>query len=124
MKLWMFIFLGVFACLVSTSKAGSVKFESSDGEWTDEIISIKGRGFLIVLYEFEAYKLTAHKPNVTLVRTTPVRFFYFGANGPEWKVPFAQSSGHAKPFLGSLSDKEVKKLNKLADEDYQYWLKK
>ncbi len=88
--------LSIFAVAFLGEAVISVSFESSDGLWSDSTCPLKGRGFRIVLADFEKYRMMANNPNVTLVRTTRAPF-WFVQNNPEWNVPYAPPSGYAKP---------------------------
>ena len=90
--------LGVAAAFLGEN-AANIRFESSDGLWCDSTCPLKGRGFRIVLVDFEKYRLKAKNPEVTLVRTTrPLLWFFPMKRSPEWNVPYAPPSGYAKPF--------------------------
>ena len=69
------------------------RFESSDAMWHDITSHIKGRGYQAITYDFNSYRSKCKRPDVTLVRTTPVAVWnivgwpwYLMA--PEWRVPY------------------------------------
>ena len=79
----------------------SVQFRSSDSNWADSEILMKGRDFTGIVYFFETYKLKCNAPSATLIRTTQVNWYnvfawlsYF--TDKKWKVPY----GPPDPQIG------------------------
>lgn len=120
------LFLVVIAAGVWTEVAkqmrkseNDVRFESSDGLWTDGTVNFKGRDFTAVVWSFESYKLLRHKPDVTLVRVTPDQPGHM--SGPEWKVPYAPSSGVAKSIITGAKPEQLVEIKKRTDAALEYW---
>jgi hypothetical protein len=65
------LLLGLWVATAGAGFAKDAVFESSDGLWTDGAYESKGRDFFAILLAFERYKVSANKPELTLVRVTP-----------------------------------------------------
>ena len=69
------------------------RFESSDAQWWDSTINFKKRNFNIIKSGFDDYRARCGKPDVRLVRTTPVQAWNVGAwpfylLKEQWRVSF------------------------------------
>jgi hypothetical protein len=78
-----------------------VQFRSSDANWSDSEIQMKGRDFASIVFFFETYKLKCGAPSATLIRTTQFNWYnvfawpsYFTAR--KWKVTY----GPPDPRIG------------------------
>lgn len=77
-------------------------FRSSDGKWADSETQFKGRGFKVIVWNFEAYKLGCGRPHAQLVRATPQHWYnpfvwYSYISEPKWRVPYSD----AHPEIGN-----------------------
>jgi hypothetical protein len=86
-------------------------YESSDTNWWDHEIQIKGRGFDDMVTLFELYKLRCDAPTVKLVRTTrknPLNILawrsYLGDE--KWKVEYGVPSGEKELSFDAVALKD------------------
>ena len=91
---------------------GFTTFESSDTNWWDNEVVVKGRGLEDIVFQYELYKLRCNAPTAMLVRTTPKNSFNIFAwpgylYDEKWKVPYgAPSNKSRESFVGSIIGKE------------------
>jgi hypothetical protein len=84
------------------SKGTNVAFQSSDGEWAQDEVLIKGRKFENILVDFEAYKIKCNAQNAVLQRITKKpswyspSHYYNNYQDPKWLVPYAEAYEHTK----------------------------
>jgi hypothetical protein len=87
------------------------RFESSDAQWWDSTINFKKRNFNIIKSGFDDYRARCGKPDVRLVRTTPVQAWNVGAwpfylLKEQWRVSFNGSRmcrvGSRCPLSGEI----------------------
>jgi hypothetical protein len=104
-----------------------VAFESSDGEWADNEVLMKGRDFEVILSSFEAYRLKCNRPEVSLIRTTEPGWFT-DTGSPKWNVPYRLPSpdiagGYRQPdcMQGGYSQEESVEIRRKAAEAFSYW---
>jgi hypothetical protein len=85
-----------------------VRFQSSDGEWADSTVPMKGRNFDVVLRRFQEYQRSCGAQDAQLQRITPrpkwwqVEHWLNDYDDPEWQVAYATAmpktaSGHYPP---------------------------
>ena len=73
----------------------NVVLQSSDGEWADSEVLLKGREFNQLVVLFELYKIKCQRGSAVLQRITEKPRFvnptsWFGdESNPKWKVPFS-----------------------------------
>lgn len=67
-------------------------YQSSDGNWADNEIQLKGRNFHTMVFGFEAYKLACGAPDAKLQRTTRrpsfinPKYWFNDYSDPKWQV--------------------------------------
>jgi hypothetical protein len=76
-------------------------YESSDGNWWDNEVGIKGRGFDDMVTLFELYKLRCDVPTVKLVRTTRknplnVLAWHNYLTDEKWKIEYGVPSSKSE----------------------------
>ena len=91
-------FLAFFAFVVGwfgwvSFGATSVGFESSEGDWSDREVPLKGRDFATIAASFDGYKTRCGHPSATLFRTTKPNLYnvfewWSYATDPKWNVPY------------------------------------
>lgn len=107
------IVVGAFL-VISLGWHPDARFETSDGHWWDSTRHFKGRNFHTIQSEFQDYRSKCNRPNIRLVRTTPIRGWIVTAwpwylLKPEWRVPFGQAeicvnalARDCRPFGGEV----------------------
>lgn len=84
------------------SKGTDVAFQSSDGNWADNEVLFKGRGFESMVFYFELYKIRCEVEDVSLQRVTdkPSIFkasrWFDDYSQKKWKVPLADHHPNLK----------------------------
>ena len=84
------------------SKGTNVAFQSSDGDWADSEVLIKGRVFESIVVLFELYKIRCQNPDVVLQRITnepnilSISRWFDNFNDLKWKVPYAEHHPNLK----------------------------
>ncbi|HMV83987.1 MAG TPA: hypothetical protein PLD20_09735 [Blastocatellia bacterium] len=86
-----------FYPVIYASFHGFTTFESSDANWWDKEVLLKGRGLDSMVFQFELYKLRCDAPTATLIRTTPKNPFNVLAwpgylYDENWKLPYRPPS--------------------------------
>jgi hypothetical protein len=91
-------FLAFFAFVVGwfgwvSFGATSVAFESSEGDWSDQEVPLKGRDFTTIAASFERYKTRCGRLSAKLFRTTKPNLYnvfewWNYAFDPKWNVPY------------------------------------
>ena len=100
----MFVLLVTGAALWSFGLLGptSVSFQSSDGEWADGEVLMKGRDFEAVVVRFQLYRSKCNA-SALLQRTTrkphwfTVEHWFNDYSEPKWLVPYADALPKATP---------------------------
>lgn len=100
----LFVLTIIFYPIIYAGLYGFSTFESSDANWCDMEVLIKGRGLDEVVFHFELYKLLCDAPTATLVRTTTKNpFNIFAWPGylydEKWKLPYRAPSGITQESL-------------------------
>ena len=89
------------------------RFESSDAQWWDSTMNFKERRFEIIKSEFDDYRAECQRPDVRLLRTTPMQAWNIGAwpfylLKKQWRVPFSGGElcqvGRRCPMTGGSID--------------------
>jgi hypothetical protein len=87
------------------------RFESSDAQWWDSTVNLKGRHFDTIMSGFDMYRAKCRRPDVHLLRTTPMHVWNIGAWAfylvkEQWRVPFNSptmcSVGSRCPLGGAI----------------------
>jgi hypothetical protein len=98
-------FLVLFAAWMFGAFSGTnVQFQSSDGEWSDSEVLLKGRDFEAVLVLFEVYRAKC-SPTAVLQRTSEkpsalsLDHWFNDYSAAKWRVPYAAPlrAGYYRP---------------------------
>ncbi len=72
------------------SKGTDVAFQSSDGNWADNEVLFKGRGFESMVFYFELYKIRCEVEDVSLQRVTDKPSIF---KASRWFDDYSQKNG-------------------------------
>lgn len=101
--------------------APDAAFQSSDGQWADSELQLKGRSFKRVVLQFELYKVRCGAPDAELLRVTQEEWFNVFAwpsyvTDKKWRVPLGKMNPQISRYTPRASD-QGHCMNRAGGED-------